>query len=199
MDCDYRRENPKTEKPPAVSRTVVFEASTDELLRCLGNFVFARCAGVPGVSPTRIVAWIKRPDEQLHAQGWHRAKFLQPATAVFLFMVAKEAIPATNSVATEEEVRRRLMACLYVSCAVAGAEISYPLRPFINQVQQGSRAAFWDLCCDLVTRMSGKMLEISRDEKYFAALFKQLRVFDDVGCHDDRKSGFRSGPELVKC
>ena len=150
---------------------------------------------MPGLSPIKIITWIKQPDEQLHAQGWHRAKFLQPATAVFLYMVAKDAIPA--AIATGEGLHQHLMACLYVSCSYAGAEISYPLRPFIHG--QPDRAAFWDLCCDLVSRMSGKMLEISRDQNYFAALFKELRVYKDVqaplqiGCHGDRKTDFRIG------
>ncbi|CAB1449286.1 unnamed protein product [Pleuronectes platessa] len=84
-------------------RRIVIQASTGELLRCLGG---------------------------LHVpQGWQDQGFITPANVVFVYLLCEDAI--ADSVACPAELQGTFQTCLYLAYSYMGNEISYPLKPFM--------------------------------------------------------------------
>ena len=52
-------------------------------------------------------------------------------------------------------------------------QISYPLKPFLVG---GSRERFWDRCVDMIGRLSGPMLRINSDPRFFTDVFTELKA-----------------------
>jgi len=160
---------PKATRP----RKVVIQASTSELLRCLGEFVCDRCNEVEGLKTNDVVTWLRNVDRSLISQGWQELKFIMPSSVVFMYMLCRECVP--KSAKTKYEVKCHVLTCLYVAYSYMGNEISYPLRPFLMETHD--RYTFWERCCVIMAKMSGKMLRINSETHFFTSMFRELTLY----------------------
>ncbi|KAJ8254584.1 hypothetical protein COCON_G00211960 [Conger conger] len=151
-------------------RRVIVQASTSELLRCLGQFLCRRCYRLKHLAPTDPVLWLRSVDRALLLQGWQDQGFITPANVVFVYMLCRDTV--SSETATEQELQAELLTCLYLSYSYMGNEISYPLKPFLVE---SSKDAFWDRCLDIISQMSGKMLQINSDPHLFTQVFADLK------------------------
>ncbi|KYO46610.1 cyclin-dependent kinase 5 activator 1 [Alligator mississippiensis] len=156
--------------PAGTPKRVIVQASTSELLRCLGEFLCRRCYRLKHLSPTDPVLWLRSVDRSLLLQGWQDQGFITPANVVFLYMLCRDVI--SSEVATDHELQAVLLTCLYLSYSYMGNEISYPLKPFLVE---SCKEAFWDRCLSIINLMSPKMLQINADPHYFTQVFADLK------------------------
>ncbi|KAG8443422.1 hypothetical protein GDO86_012005 [Hymenochirus boettgeri] len=152
-------------------KRVIVQASTSELLKCLGEFLCRRCYRLKHLSPTDPILWLRSVDRSLLLQGWQDQAFVTPANVVFVYLLCRDVIDG-DSVATEHDLQATLLTCLYLSYSYMGNEISYPLKPFL--VETG-KDAFWDRCLCIIDAMSSKMLRINADPHYFTQIFADLK------------------------
>ncbi|XP_018428629.1 PREDICTED: cyclin-dependent kinase 5 activator 1-like [Nanorana parkeri] len=152
-------------------KRVIVQASTGELLKCLGEFLCRRCYRLKHLSPTDPILWLRSVDRSLLLQGWQDQAFVTPANVVFVYLLCRDVIDG-DSVATEHDLQATLLTCLYLSYSYMGNEISYPLKPFL--VETG-KDAFWDRCLCIINAMSAKMLRINADPHYFTQVFADLK------------------------
>ncbi|XP_061797892.1 cyclin-dependent kinase 5 activator 1b isoform X1 [Nerophis lumbriciformis] len=155
---------------PGTPKRVIVQASTSELLRCLGDFLCRRCYRLKHLSPTEPVLWLRSVDRSLLLQGWQDQGFITPANVVFVYMLCRDVV--SSEVAGEHELQAVLLTCLYLSYSYMGNEISYPLKPFLVE---SSKEAFWDRCLSIIDLMSAKMLQINSDPHYFTQIFADLK------------------------
>ena len=153
-------------------RKVVIQASTSELLECLGQFVRHRCHRVPDLDASDIPTWLRGVDRALLMQGWQDICFIMPSSVVFVYMLCRETLH--EEITTVFEVQCIVLTCLYMSYSYMGNEISYPLRPFLIEPE---RYAFWSRCCKIMNKMSGKMLRINNDAQFFTSVFRELKIY----------------------
>nr|XP_033790609.1 cyclin-dependent kinase 5 activator 1-like [Geotrypetes seraphini] len=159
-------------------KRVVVQASTSELLKCLGDFLCRRCYRLKHLSPTDPILWLRSVDRSLLLQGWQDQAFVTPANVVFVYLLCRDVIDG-DSVATEHDLQATLLTCLYLSYSYMGNEISYPLKPFLVEA---AKDAFWDRCLRIIDAMSAKMLRINADPHYFTQVFADLK---NEGNRDD--------------
>ncbi|KAG9339182.1 hypothetical protein JZ751_024040, partial [Albula glossodonta] len=152
-------------------KRVIVQASTSELLRCLGHFLCGRCYRLKHLSPAEPVLWLRSVDRSLLLQGWQDLAFVTPANVVFLYMLCRDVVDG-DLVSSERELQATLLTCLYLSYSYMGNEISYPLKPFL--VEPG-KEAFWDRCLRIIDAMSAKMLRINADPHFFTQVFAELK------------------------
>ena len=162
------REAASNHKP----RKHLIQASTSELLDCLGQFVCQRCHRVKDLEPSDIPTWFREVDRALFKLGWHEISFIMPSSVVFVYLLCREML--VDSLTTSFEVQCIVLTCLYMSYSYMGNEISYPLRPFLIEQE---RAAFWSRCCMIVKRLSGAMLRINNNSHCFTMVFRDLIAF----------------------
>ncbi len=155
---------------PGTPKRVIVQASTSELLRCLGEFLCRRCYRLKHLSPTDPVLWLRSVDRSLLLQGWQDQGFITPANVVFVYMLCRDVV--SSEVATEHELQAVMLTCLYLSYSYMGNEISYPLKPFLVET---SKETFWDRCLSIINMMSAKMLQINSDPHYFTQVFADLK------------------------
>ncbi|XP_077160289.1 uncharacterized protein LOC143820851 [Paroedura picta] len=156
---------------PAWPRRVVVQASTSELLKCLGEFLCRRCYRLKRLSPGEPIAWLRGVDRALLLQGWQDEAFVTPANVVFVYLLCREAIEG-DGVGSERELQAALLTCLYLAYSYMGHEISYPLKPFLVEA---SKDAFWARCLRIIRATSANMLRINADPHYFAQVFADLK------------------------
>ncbi|XP_067831266.1 cyclin-dependent kinase 5 activator 1-like [Heptranchias perlo] len=159
-------------------KRVIVQASTSELLKCLGEFLCRRCYRLKHLSPTDPVLWLRSVDRSLLLQGWQDQAFVTPANVVFVYLLCRDVIDG-DQVATEHDLQATLLTCLYLSYSYMGNEISYPLKPFLVE---SAKDAFWDRCLRIINTMSTKMLQINADPHYFTQVFADLK---NEGSRDD--------------
>ncbi|XP_015212784.2 cyclin-dependent kinase 5 activator 1 [Lepisosteus oculatus] len=152
-------------------KRVIVQASTSELLKCLGEFLCGRCYRLKHLSPTDPILWLRSVDRSLLLQGWQDQAFVTPANVVFVYLLCRDVIDG-DLVASEHELQATLLTCLYLSYSYMGNEISYPLKPFL--VETG-KEAFWDRCLRIIDTMSAKMLRINADPHFFTQVFADLK------------------------
>ncbi|XP_075867902.1 cyclin-dependent kinase 5 activator 1 [Nelusetta ayraudi] len=152
-------------------KRVIVQASTSELLRCLGEFLCGRCYRLKQLSPADPVLWLRAVDRSLLLQGWQDQAFVTPANVVFVYMLCRDVVDGER-VASERELQATLLTCLYLSYSYMGNEISYPLKPFLVEA---AKEAFWDRCLAVIDATSGKMLRINADPHYFTQVFAELK------------------------
>ncbi|XP_007658555.2 cyclin-dependent kinase 5 activator 1 [Ornithorhynchus anatinus] len=172
--------------PPGTPKRVVVQASTSELLRCLGEFLCRRCFRLKHLSPADPVLWLRGVDRALLLQGWQDQGFVTPANVVFLYMLCRDVV--SPELAADHELQAVLLTCLYLSYSYMGNEISYPLKPFLVET---CKEAFWDRCLSIIDLMSPKMLQINADPHYFTQVFADLKN----ECHRDERNGLLTGPD----
>ncbi|XP_078737697.1 cyclin-dependent kinase 5 activator 1-like [Lampetra fluviatilis] len=156
-------------------RRVVVQASTAELLRCLGEFLCRRCYRLKQLSPTEPSLWLRAVDRALLLQGWQEQCFITPSNVVFLYLLCRDSV--AESLATESELRATLLTCLYLSYSYMGSEISYPLKPFLGEGSGGGRRDdFWERCLGVISRCSAQMLRLNSEPHFFTQLFAELKA-----------------------
>ncbi|XP_017291818.1 cyclin-dependent kinase 5 activator 1 [Kryptolebias marmoratus] len=161
-------------------KRVIVQASTSELLRCLGDFLCCRCYRLKRLSPADPVLWLRAVDRSLLLQGWQDQAFVTPANVVFVYMLCRDVVDG-DAVSSEHELQAVLLTCLYLSYSYMGNEISYPLKPFL--VEAG-KDAFWDRCLAIINATSAKMLRINADPHFFTQVFAELKSEGGCGPQD---------------
>ncbi|CAJ0967274.1 unnamed protein product [Ranitomeya imitator] len=116
-------------------KRVIVQASTGELLKCLGEFLCRRCYRLKHLSPTDPILWLRSVDRSLLLQGWQDQAFVTPANVVFVYLLCRDVIDG-DSVATEHDLQATLLTCLYLSYSYMGNEISYPLKTIFGRSRQ---------------------------------------------------------------
>ncbi|XP_058808885.1 cyclin-dependent kinase 5 activator 1 isoform X2 [Phymastichus coffea] len=166
--CEKLAQKPQ---PPA-SRKTVIQASTSELLKCLGVYLHAKCVKLRDFQAGDAVMWLRTVDRSLLLQGWQDVAFINPANVVFVYMLVRELVDGKE--ASERELQATVLTCLYLSYSYMGNEISYPLKPFLVE---DSKDKFWDRCLLIVNRLSSKMLRINSEPGYFTEIFSELKAY----------------------
>ncbi|KAI4887466.1 hypothetical protein NFI96_014789 [Prochilodus magdalenae] len=149
---------------------VIVQASTGELLRCLGEFMCRRCFRLKRLSPNEVILWFRNVDRTLLMQGWQEQGFITPATLVFVYLLCKETV--AEDIGSQCELQGVFLTCLYLAYSYLGNEISYPLKPFISE---GNKDVFWEQSLGVINNLSGKMLQINMDPHFFTEVFQDLK------------------------
>ncbi|XP_055681661.1 cyclin-dependent kinase 5 activator 1 [Lutzomyia longipalpis] len=152
-------------------RKTVIQASTSELLKCLGMFLHDRCRKLRDFQAGDAVMWLRAVDRSLLLQGWQDVAFINPANVVFVYMLVRELVDGEET--KESELQAAVLTCLYLSYSYMGNEISYPLKPFLVE---DSKDKFWDRCLLIVNRLSGNMLRINAEPGFFTEIFTELKA-----------------------
>ncbi|CAG9130662.1 unnamed protein product [Plutella xylostella] len=158
--------------PPLAPRKTVIQASTSELLKCLGVFLHARCPRLRDFQAGDAVMWLRTVDRSLLLQGWQDVAFINPANVVFVYMLVRELVDG-DRIARPQELQAVVLTCLYLSYSYMGNEISYPLKPFLVE---DSKDKFWDRCLLIVDRLSFNMLRINSEPGFFTEVFTELKA-----------------------
>ncbi|XP_015922909.1 cyclin-dependent kinase 5 activator 1-like [Parasteatoda tepidariorum] len=164
--------------PSQQHKKTVIQASTSELLRCLGEFLCKRCWKLRDIQPADAVLWLRSVDRSLLLQGWQDIAFINPANVVFLYLLIRELV--NEDIDSERELQSVVLTCLYLSYSYMGNEISYPLKPFLVD---DSKERFWDRCLLIINLLSAKMLRINSEPSYFTEVFTELK-----GCNFSNSS-----------
>ncbi|XP_042586963.1 cyclin-dependent kinase 5 activator 1-like [Cyprinus carpio] len=151
-------------------RRVIVQASTGELLRCLGEFLCKRCCKVRELTPNEVVLWFRNVDRTLLLQGWQDHGFITPANLVFVYLLVRETV--NQDVDNPRELHGTFLTCLYLAYSYIGNEISYPLKPFMIDT---NKDVFWDRSLDVIDKLSSKMLQINIDPHFFTEVFQDLK------------------------
>lgn len=179
------------------SRKTVVQASTTELLGCLGEYLRRRCwSDGQSFDPSDATAWLRSVDRSLLLQGWQDIAFINPANVVFVYLLVSaelDAEPPPIDVGAGGGLQALVLTCLYLAYSYMGNEISYPLKPFLvsscgsgsptsgtsaTEVQLAAeRERFWKRCLCIVDRSSSNMLRLNSDPTYFAHVFAQLKLY----------------------
>ncbi|KAG7259978.1 hypothetical protein CRUP_031407, partial [Coryphaenoides rupestris] len=165
-----QKQKPKPQEPPSgVSllspRRVVIQASTGELLRCLGAFVCRRCRKLTSELTCAEEHRPHAPDAGLAGPG-----FITPANLVFVYLLCRDGV--AEDVDSAAELQGAFLTCLYLAYSYMGNEISYPLKPF---VVDANKDVFWDTSLGIIDRMSGDMLRLNADPHFFTEVFQELK------------------------
>lgn len=168
-------------KPETVGKTgakkTVIQASTSELLKCLGNFLYNRCYKLRDFQPGDCIMWLRTVDRSLLLQGWQDIAFINPANVVFVYLLVRDCVD--HNIVKETELQAVVLACLYLSYSYMGNEISYPLKPFLVETD---KEKFWDRCVNIINKLSGSMLRINAEPSFFTEIFTELK---SVGAHTE--------------
>ncbi|XP_012873992.1 PREDICTED: cyclin-dependent kinase 5 activator 2 [Dipodomys ordii] len=157
--------------PGGSPRRVIVQASTGELLRCLGDFVCRRCYRLKELSPGELVGWFRGVDRSLLLQGWQDQAFITPANLVFVYLLCRESLRG-DELASAAELQAAFLTCLYLAYSYMGNEISYPLKPFLVEPD---KERFWQRCLRLIQRLSPQMLRLNADPHFFTQVFQDLK------------------------
>lgn len=188
-------------QPAQTSRKTVVQASTTELLGCLGEYLRRRCWNDGhSFDPSYATLWLRSVDRSLLLQGWQDIAFVNPANVVFVYLLVSaelDAEPFPLDVGAGGGLHAIVLTCLYLAYSYMGNEISYPLKPFLvssgissagssptsqqnvmTDVQLvAERERFWKRCLRIVERSSANMLRLNTDPTYFAHVFAQLKLY----------------------
>ncbi|XP_037542266.1 cyclin-dependent kinase 5 activator 2b [Nematolebias whitei] len=151
-------------------RRIVIQASTGELLRCLGDFMCRRCYKLKELHSGEVVVWFRNIDRTLLMQGWQDIGFITPANVVFVYLLCQDTI--TDSIESPAELQGAFQTCLYLAYSYMGNEISYPLKPFIID---SNKDVFWESSLRIIDRLSAKMLQLNADPHFFTEVFQDLK------------------------
>lgn len=153
-------------------RKTVIQASTSELLKCVGIYLQSKCTKLKNFHIGVAIMWLRTVDRTLLLQGWQDMAFINPSNLVFLYMLLRDYVH--EDIKNEKELQALLLTCLYLSYSYMGNEISYPLKPFLIE---DSRDKFWDRCLQIVEGSSKKMLRINAEPAFFTEVFAELKNY----------------------
>ncbi|XP_075896298.1 cyclin-dependent kinase 5 activator 2b [Nelusetta ayraudi] len=151
-------------------RRIVIQASTGELLRCLGDFMCRRCFKLKELNSGEVILWFRNIDRTLLLQGWQDQGFITPANVVFVYLLCQDTV--AESIDSVAELQGTFQTCLYLSYSYMGNEISYPLKPFMIDA---NKDVFWETSLRIINRMSDKMLQLNADPHFFTEVFQELK------------------------
>lgn len=151
-------------------RRIVIQASTGELLRCLGDFMCRRCFKLKDLNSGEVILWFRNIDRTLLLQGWQDQGFITPANVVFVYLLCQDTV--ADSIDSVAELQGTFQTCLYLSYSYMGNEISYPLKPFMIDA---NKDVFWEMSLRIINRMSAKMLQLNADPHFFTEVFQELK------------------------
>uniref|UniRef100_A0A1B6C3W1 Cyclin-dependent kinase 5 activator n=1 Tax=Clastoptera arizonana TaxID=38151 RepID=A0A1B6C3W1_9HEMI len=163
---------PQIPQQTIVPKKTVIQASTSELLKCLGIYLHTKCYRLKDFQAGDAVMWLRTVDRSLLLQGWQDVAFINPANVVFVYMLVRELVRG-DEVDTEPELQAVVLTCLYLSYSYMGNEISYPLKPFLVE---DSKERFWDRCLLIVNTLSRSMLRINSEPAFFTEIFTELKA-----------------------
>jgi len=171
--------NNNSSKPEPIAKSgtkkTVIQASTSELLKCLGNYLYKRCHRLRDFQPGDCIMWLRTVDRSLLLQGWQDIAFINPANVVFVYLLVRDCVD--ENITAETELQAIVLTCLYLSYSYMGNEISYPLEPFLVETD---KERFWDRCVNIINKLSGPMLRINSEPSFFTEVFTELK---GVGQH----------------
>lgn len=170
--ANLHQENNNTNGITNKPKKTIIQASTSELLKCIGEFLCQRCKKLVRLQPPDVANWLRMVDRSLLYQGWQDIGFINPANLVFVYMLLRDLI--NENLEDEHELKAVVLTCLYLSYSYMGNEISYPLKPFLIE---DNRDYFWNRCVYIINCMSEKMLKINADPLYFTMIFSELKSF----------------------
>ncbi|XP_070566173.1 cyclin-dependent kinase 5 activator 1-like [Ptychodera flava] len=157
-------------KTPNAKKTI--QASTGELLKCLGNFLSRRCSCLRDFEGNDAIMWLRSVDRSLLLQGWQDIAFITPANLVFVYMLCRDLVD--DKISSESELQAVVLTCLYLSYSYMGNEISYPLKPFLVE---DDKDRFWDRSLKIINDCSANMLRINKESTYFSEVFAELKSY----------------------
>ncbi|KAK7473990.1 hypothetical protein BaRGS_00034759 [Batillaria attramentaria] len=160
-----------SEKCSSPRRTVI-QASTSELLKCLGEYLKRKCRRLRHFESSDAIMWLRSVDRSLLLQGWQDIAFINPANVVFIYMLVRDIVSC--EIQSEHELQAHVLTCLYLSYSYMGNEISYPLKPFLVE---DDKEKFWDRCLLVVNRLSPSMLRLNKDPSFFTDVLTELKSY----------------------
>lgn len=149
---------------------IIVQASTGELLLCLGRFLRRRCLNISDLTSNVVIAWIRNVDRTLLMQGWQEEGFITPSILVFVYLLCRDTM--SEDITSPEELQGLFLTCLYLTYSYLGTEISYPLQPFIIEA---NKDVFWQQALDVIDKLSSEMLRINMDPQFFTEVFQELK------------------------
>ncbi len=128
----------KSVSQPSCKKTVI-QASTSELLKCLGHYLYKKCYKLRDFQPGDCIMWLRTVDRSLLLQGWQVRKvtlnqikvfqdnstlffsfnckkdiaFINPANVVFVYLLVRDM--TTENITREIELQAIVLTCLYLS------------------------------------------------------------------------------------
>jgi len=159
-----------TTSSTAAGKKTVIQASTSELLKCLGNYLYKKCDKLRDFQPGDCIMWLRTVDRSLLLQGWQDIAFINPANVVFVYLLVRDM--TDENITREQDLQAIVLTCLYLSYSYMGNEISYPLKPFLVETDKDR---FWDRCVDVINRLSTPMLRINAEPSFFTEIFTELK------------------------
>lgn len=181
---------------------IVVQASTSDLLNCFAIYISEKCGHLvnePYVNPLTYmnseigkrvkfepkdtVNWLRSADRALLVQGWQEIAFMNPVNVVFVYLLVRDTLRVVD-VNSVYELQCNVMACLYLAFSYMGNEISYPLKPFLIEE---NREIFWQRTVDLMNNLSGCMLRINRDPRFFTEMFYELKSYSLLKTNEPMK------------
>lgn len=91
---------------------------------------------------------------------------------MFVYLLVRDIV--TENMESEQELQAVVLTCLYLSYSYMGNEISYPLKPFLVDLD---RNRFWSRCLTIIDRLSTDMLRLNSEPAFFTDVFSELKSF----------------------
>ncbi|KAF9788862.1 hypothetical protein SFRURICE_018438 [Spodoptera frugiperda] len=191
--------------PPAVApRKTVIQASTSELLKCLGLFLHTRCHRLRDFQAGDAVMWLRTVDRSLLLQGWQRIYLelprwprgrkcdcltrgfeFNPGSGIFSDVafinpanVVFVYMLVRELVDGERIGRPQELQAVVLTCLY----LSYSYMgneisyPLKPFLVEDSKDKFWDRCLLIVDRLSFNMLRINSEPGFFTEVFTELKA-----------------------
>ena len=70
-------QQPAGPTPTTTSKKTVIQASTSELLKCLGHYLYKKCYKLRDFQPGDAIMWLRTVDRSLLLQGWQVMQIMQ--------------------------------------------------------------------------------------------------------------------------
>ncbi|XP_027024252.1 cyclin-dependent kinase 5 activator 2b [Tachysurus fulvidraco] len=149
---------------------IVVQASTGELLLCLGRFLRRRCLKISDLTSNEVIAWFRNVDRTLLMQGWQEEGFITPPILVFVYLLCRDIV--SEDITSPGELHGIFLTCLYLTYTYLGTEISYPLQPFVIDT---NKDVFWTQALGVIDKLSSEMLRINMDPQFFTEVLQELK------------------------
>lgn len=171
---DMQKNQPRCQLLTSPVRIIV-QASTGELLLCLGRFLRHRCLKISDLSSNKVIAWFRNVDRTLLMQGWQEEGFITPPIIVFVYLLCRDTV--SKDITSSGELHGVFLTCLYMTYSYLGSEISYPLQPFIID---NNKDVIWQQILGVIDKLSSEMLRINMDLQFFTEVFQELKNEGEV-------------------
>lgn len=148
------------EAPPSVARA----------LTCLILAIRRKFKGILSIDFNLLLDIFINLDKKLKRCGYQEED-LHVANIVFIFMLLKESLKSWPENGTFPILRIQIMQCLFLSYSYAGSEISYPVRPFLGDIDKNE---FFDGCVKMCNDHSEKMLNVMQNTAVYDTYLREL-------------------------